>query len=130
MASKKAVRLESQGCVQTAYRPGAVESSGGVDVSKDVLCIKQTKKMQLVWYYRETWKCDEPCAASPSTGSANSSSSSIFAVNLELSLCRRAASVAAYTPSSRFFALNERFTFDRVDFAMLVTIQLARSISL
>lgn len=48
MASKKAIRLESQGCVQTAYRPGAVESSGGVDLSKDVLCIRQTKKMQLV----------------------------------------------------------------------------------
>jgi len=36
------------------------------------------------------------------------------------SLCNRAAAVAAYMPSSRFFERNARLDLDRKDFAIFV----------
>ena len=51
-----------------------------------------------------------------------SSSCKLFFIAIDVSFAfsrwRRAASVAAYTPSSRFLERNDRLTFDLVDFAI------------
>lgn len=63
---------------------------------------------------------DEPASSSvPSrTSMSPSLSAACTAFSFECSRSSRAASTAAYTPSSRFFARKDRLTFERVDFAM------------